>query len=446
MASGKNLNTRTSYSVNGNKPEIFINAETRAYNLDYADPLTLNFKLMIDYDKEYGLFADESITDSALAYLKRIGETTRYDLLKVWINTFKIFVKQYDFLILGCDGLETVTNAKPWETFSDTDRVVLTVRETSDMLFQSLLTQYRHIWFDDIRVVEVLPANLRRFDINILVYSAGYYNMAVYDVLDNNGLTTEDDPITKIYPTIKKLSEKYFLDNATDTYRFNHHLVSLVDAEIVGIDSGKTFFESLTNEPSGEFVKNNIAFSFRFASYKGMFNNIFGEYDFVKMLAVISAQDKVSNNSQFKDAITERLKSVGPAVGSIFEDLKNNLKSKPNKYLKALISESTVIGNAFSTLGDPNKLAGIVKQGANLGITNLENKYIYSPLTKLNNLVSNNFSTDFNNIYEKYLDNPNSNEVKYQPSKNVYSNTSTKKTNNIRYSSDIKNIYNRNGF
>lgn len=292
MAANKIVNSKFEYTLDPFAQPVptyeqFITSEVRAYLAKYADPLTLCFKLLIDFDKPYGLFAAEENVNSALGYLKRIGDVVRYEMLKHWIEVFKLFVRNYDFLILNCDGLDTIINIKPGDSFTENDKITLTIRETSDMFIQAILTQYRQIWYDNNRGVEILPANLRRFDIKFLVYNAGYFNMGLYDQTTSNNLT-DLDVDTLIYPTIKKLSEGNFQE--TGPFKFNHHLISIYDASINNEESGKSFFASINNEMQGDYVKNTMVFNFRFANYSGMFYNTFGNFDFTKTLAMLAAR------------------------------------------------------------------------------------------------------------------------------------------------------------
>jgi hypothetical protein len=448
--------TRTTISLERAQFETFITPELRAYMSQYSDPLVLNFKLMIDFSKPYGLFADETYLDSALAYLKRIGETIRYEALKNWISIFKIFVKNYDFLILNCDGLDNIVNQKPWENFSEEDKVSFSIRETSDMMVQSLLTTYRQIWFDYARQVEVLPANLRRFDLAILVYSAGYFNMSIYDSYINN--KQRNEPITKMYPTLKKLSDEYFIENA-DSYDFNHHLIMIIDAQINNEDSGKSFFESINNEPNDEYRKNTLALNFRFATYTGTFNNIFGEFDIVKELALAASQEKFNNESSKSVDFSEKMKKYWEEAGESFKDnstrVIRSLTSKPTTYLKSLFSVTTPIGNLISQYADPTKLANMAKNAIDEKIQEVENKYIYDNIAKLQNMVMSSFSDSFLDIYKNELE-QNSNKKQIEtlenPTKtdkntgdvfNVKS-APTRVGKGITYQKS--NIYNRKGF
>lgn len=448
------LNNRKKYIVSdgsvSNEPtyENFITPELRGYFAPNTDPLFLCFKLMVDYNKPYGLLAPESVTDSALAYLKRIGETERYEILKVWINTLAGFIKNYDFLIQGVEGIDTIVNAKPHEVFKEDDKITFMIRETHDFMLQSLLTQYRHIWFDDVRGVEVLPANLRRFDINILIYNSGYYNMALYDVMENNGLTKENNPETQMFPTLKKLSDKFFVPNA-QSYGFNHHLIYVKDAQINNEESGKSFFTSVTNDGPGDMVKNTLSLNFRFAGYSGTFNNIFGNFDIVKLLAVSAAQDRVSNEADFnvlsklKSDMQTALKNTKEVFESNVKDASNSLKNKPNKYLKKLVGPNTIIGNAYDRLVSGNLVSDVIER---MNVGSIDD-LVYSKIGKINNLILNNFSNSFLDTYGTNITENNKSKVFTQNPTYMSEGDETtdgKNQKNIKYQQT--NIYNRNGF
>jgi hypothetical protein len=409
------LDSKYNYNVSGHwgeenaEWEIFITPEVRAYQSKYSDPLTLCFKLMIDFDKPYGLFASEDNVDSALAYLKRIGDVVRYEMLKHWIDIFTTFIRKYDFLITGCEGVDVIVNAKAHEAFTENDKITFNIRETSDMLVQSLLTQYRRIWYDSNRGVEVLPANLRRFDIFILIYNAGYYNMGLYDAMEANGLEYDRDVETKIYPTLKKLSEKYFVEKSD--YKFNHHLIEIQDASINNEESGKSFFATLTNEQTSDYVKNTLVLNFRFASYKGIFNNIFGEFDFVKTLALAAAQDKFTNEVLSEmDQFTNKTEGLLQQFEETKDDSDGNdsklqakIKKRLDKYMNALLGPNTPIGNTLKDLTDPTYYKGLVNNTIDAGISKVEDKYIYGSIAKLNNLVMTNFSGNLFNLYNNFF-------------------------------------------
>lgn len=373
------------------KKRDFKTSEIRAYNAPYCDPLILCFKWIIDYSKPYGLFADEQYKDSALAYLKRIGENERYEMLKKWIVNFQTFIKDFDFLILQVDGLENILNQIPGNMFGqDSDKLNFTIRETSDILIQSLITFYRHIWYDNVRRVEVLPANLRRFDCSVLVFSGGYYNMCLYDgdskaqqQLSNNPKGTNIE--TMIFPTIRKLSDNFFSQQTIK--EFNHVMFELGDCMIDNEESGKNFVSTVSNEMNGDYVKNNISIKYRFAYYGGQFNNSFGNINVAEDLAYVSALNRANNVSDGKylDKLKESL------TKGLVSDVKNAAITKYNNTVQRLFSTSSPIGNALATVTDPNLVRKMVKNTVDLGLNKIENK-VNQVIGNVNQMFMRNFS------------------------------------------------------
>lgn len=379
------------YGFNGSAD--IITSELKARKSPYADPLTLNFKLIINWNKPYGLFADKSNTNSALAYLERIGETNRVQMLELFILKFKEFIKDYDFLILNCEGLAEIINAKPYECFKEgEDKVSFTCRETIDMRIQGLLTLYREIWYDNSRSVEVLPANLRRFDCYVLVYTAGYFNMLLYDISQNESyekaLKTNPDKV--IFPTLKKLSQ--LNENDLGNIPFNHILVYLGDASIFNEESGKNFFSELSNEMSSDYIKNNIVLTYRFAKYSGIFHNVTGSVNYGMVLSMIAEVSKSNNKDKFKNYFKNLGDAFVNAGKDTWNNIKNDIKNDTITAAKGIISKATPIGNALDYFADPNKIVGSVSNAINAGIEQLEQKYVYGNITKLQNMVSGNFS------------------------------------------------------
>ena len=462
--------------------ESLITSEMRSYMSKFSDPLNLNFKLMVDYDKPSGLFADEfKHKDSALAYLKRIGENERYNMLLKWISVFKIFIKGFDFLIQEVEGIDEIINHKTGDMYTDDAKITINIRETSDMLCQSLLTTWRHIWFDDIRCVEVIPSNLRKFDLNILIFNSGYYNLAIYDDIETQfftGLTksvkNNDDYQKKMFPTIKKLSDKYFIENA-NKYDFNHHLIMLKSVSINNEESGKNFFATLSNEMSDEGVKNSITLNFRFATYKGNFNNIFGEFDFVSLLTIAAVENKrmsimsptelnkemslAGNNTEpymtaeakIKAKFTDYFQNSKESFKQIGIDTLNQLKTKPAEYTNKFFGPNSTIGSAIETITDPSLLANMTKNTIDLGITYIEDKYINGFVSNINSLVMNNFSENFVTVYDKYFkEKPKQIEL-IDDKVNIQSVDNTNNSPTLFYekqnnSIDKTNIYTRTGF
>jgi hypothetical protein len=377
----------------------YVTSELRALTMQtYHDPLTLCFKVIFDYSKTYGLFADESNTDSALAYLKRIGDTARYSMLVKWISVWQNFWSNYDFLIQQVDGLSVVENWAPQDNFNESEKIVFQIRETSDMMFTSLLATYRQIWHDDIRVVEVLPANLRRFDMSVLVFNASYFNMNLYDIPLGTSVDTDNIPLSQIgqvvFPTHRKLSDGQFSLMGT-AQQFNHMIYKFQDVNINTLESGSQFASTIVNEQSGSMLMQNLSLNFRFGNYSGRFNNIMGNVDFTAVLAMLSAQNRIASlGTQATSANDGILDSLGKTLSA---QAQGAYQQSVNIVKNTFLSNNTFLGSLIGGLTAANA-EGIVSNAFGNGLNALENALVVNPLARLSNLIVNNFNSLLNTL------------------------------------------------
>lgn len=463
---GTKPNNRTVYD---NK--AYITPEMRAYMADLTDPLVLCFKLMIDFDKPYGLFASSGHIDSALNYLSRIGETMRYEMLLQWIDNFKKLIVDYDFLILGVDGIDEITNTKIGTQFIEEEtKLSFLIRETPDMFIQSLITEYKNIWFDNVRCVEVLPANLRRFDVGILVFNAGYYDMDTYDDVsvkaNNNELTQSQINQSKVFPTLRKLSSGVFSNNLETIHPFNHTLVVLGDAQIDCVESGKTFFDGLSNEMNDTMVKNTLALNYRFGSHSGVYNNTFGEMNFVKQLETIALSSRYYNlqkaqedsgvsTTKEKSSISKYFQSAKKSLVDVGKGTISNIASKSEVYLKRVAGKNTPVGNIYNNVKNPAALSKVVDEAIGLGIDYAENATINKWGAKANNIILANYPNNITEAFElingskKKHSNISVEETKGTTADETYTEAvAEKNSEEMKNQIQVKqyNVYNRGGF
>lgn len=372
----------------------------RARNYHFTDPLYLSFKVILDTEKTYGLFAPEYYTNSALAYFKRIegGEGVRYKMLQKFIRYFMDFLKYYDFLITDIEGAQEAYQLSSKGSFNlETDnKLSIIVRETVLMKLQSIINLYNNIWYDSERGVEILPENLRRFDLIILFYNAGTYALHTYDSAE-----TEPDKRSSIHnvlPTIRKrnrLSDDTVSTALKANYiEFNYTALHIIDAQIDYEESGKDFFANVTNDGSGEMVENNLAFTYRFVATTWKSGDLFGSADVMGMLAMLSLINKQENAEgfNFKNWLNQYGKEL---VSELKDQGKNVVKQITNSaynVVGSLASKASPVGNAFDILMNPNRLTSIVGNAVSAGITTVTDKYVYSNISKINNIVNSNFS------------------------------------------------------
>lgn len=394
------------------KGESFMNpyinrAEMRARTLTgihgLTDPFTPNFKLFIDFSKPYGLFGcsnlaeadDPKYVNSAMAYFRRIeGSTSPHGiLLQQFIEQFKIFLKEYDYLILNIENLDELYSIYNKHQYVEETEIKcnIIVREIVTMQLAGLLNLYNNIWFDPVSNVEILPENLRRFDLYILVFSSGYFNSLLYDLegLENKD---EEEGIRKIFPTVNKINKLYESTdlNLPDNIDFNSFVFHMVNAQFDMLESGKKIFSDVTNEMTGEVTKNNISITSRFIDVGGRFAQIDGG---VNLMTLLSLQNRNINSGNILGNFFNTFASnmVTGIINSGF-DIVNSATSKIFDITRNVVSRKSPIGNALYLLTSPEEIAKQLSNAIKVGTNGLIRKYVDTPSNWLQSMVSNNFN------------------------------------------------------
>lgn len=347
----------------------YITGEVKALTDPMHDPVILNFKFFINFEKNEGLFADEKHVNSALAYLKRIGETARYNLLKKFINNFRNVINDYEHLFLGIDGLDLIQNAPPYQLFgSDEDKINLKIYEPIDFKIQSLVTAYRKILYDDTRGVEVLPINMQRFDCHVFVFNHGYYNELLY------GTDDADKHIERrLFPTKDKIINNKFAE-------MHHQIFTMEQCTFDVTESGKDFITNVSNEMRSDFVVNNLTFKFKFAQYSARFAGVFGDFDFDSLLALDSLQKNYENSA---DTLSDKID---------FKDLTKNEILRFDSMKKFIKSRRKIITDGIEQIKSTEFKKQAIKSFAKIGGNYLKNRVDFirqglDGVNKLNSLV-----------------------------------------------------------
>lgn len=447
--------------------------EMRMSSMLYADPVSPCFKIFFDFSKPYGLFADEENQNSALAYLKRIFGTksqesgfTRYDLLKSIISNIKILNQYYDFLFEEIEGLDQIITLAPEHVFDEKEsKINVKIRETVDMRVFSLLSQLRHVMYDDERMVEILPENLRRFDIFVSVFPTGYYNNILYGI---NTLPKNEENTTiaiqhKILPTIDKLcdSKIYVQDENTNLIfeknsfkDFNNIQFEIKDCYLNFEESGKDVFGSISNIDS-ELLKINFTFNFRFGSYSMLDNNLIEGSTIAnaigKDLQIASALNKATNVGELV-RISSGIELKNPWE-RFNEDLKYNLEEGlkiSENIIKNTFSEKYPIGNVYSKING-DFIKNTLKTTTQQGITKVED-YVYSKTVgRVERLIKENTRLNPKKIYDKIDIGLNSefktgSKIKISGTEKFETGKQIPINKSLSVDNEIGNIYKRRGF
>ncbi|AFF28253.1 gp255 [Sphingomonas phage PAU] len=315
------------------------------------DPLFLGYRPLFHYTVNSGLLAPEEFTDSALAYLKRIGEETRYEALKQFIRQLQKVNVDMPYMFQTIEGLAEAKNNFNKTILKENNIISFGMLETLDMRIQGLIQSYQNIAYDSIRHVWVLPRNLRQFSISIVVYPIGVYNVGT-------NLEAESIPNAKSDGT-------GFKKPADNILAFNHLMFEFAQCEFDIESSGQTFIESVNNAEI-EMATTSLAFKYTRVRQSGVFKSLLGQKVISpSSFAIINAvKEKQSGNrilNFVKDAaapvlrdinqLKERFKSLEDfkaGFGELFGSAREYLERNAQAFLTNQINR-LYLGNVYET-------------------------------------------------------------------------------------------------
>ena len=226
--------------------ENFMNARildsdnsTSVYDV-LNDPTVTGFKIYFHFASQTGLLAEERHVNSALAYLKRIGEMDRYFYLINFITTLTKLSQNSPWIFKDIEGIDEMFTTFPNGKLRE-HTVEIKTFETVDFKIQRLIMLYRNAAYDDERGVWVLPVNLRRFSFSVYIY-------------DNRAFSASSTTASTYLRTAYKFSNGKVV-NGSDPRNLAHVLFDCGQAEFTW-NSGKAFFSSVSNNNSDPNTNN----------------------------------------------------------------------------------------------------------------------------------------------------------------------------------------------
>lgn len=128
---------------------------------DFSQPASLN--------NSVGLFGNENNTSSALYYLKQMGDTARYNMLKDFKLLLSRINTEFPWYFQSIDGLNEAWN-RDFTKAAFMKEITINCLESVDLRITALMDLYRKIAFDWNNRRAILPDNLRKFDMTIKVF------------------------------------------------------------------------------------------------------------------------------------------------------------------------------------------------------------------------------------------------------------------------------------
>jgi len=396
----------------------------------YQDPTYLGFKLFIE-PGENGLFSTciDGEKNTAYAYLMNIGQTERAGYIKKFNELFRKINNLTPWFFQELNGLE-----KAWDRKIESDEFVPKVPneaeieilclESIDLRISTLIDLYRKACFDWEFRREIVPDNLRQFNISIYVYENRIINrtglplrtgMDAQSFLGlepnkkqqaENAKLLGDDP----YGIGKKKKLKDLLDSSlvagkdalsgkkdsefgtlsssevdTPNVNINRILFKFIKCKLLPDKSGE-FLTGLKMSDGDTPIGQKIAFSYKNVTEENL-NNIYSTdqkfiADAYNILDAM-AMDKPNMLTELDGVSGDPYSTKSSAFGTIIDGLKSAGAEKLSGVVNNAVGK-LLLGNVFGvsaldiandigkiSSGDPNlALSGVVdltKQGAKLG-------------------------------------------------------------------------------
>jgi hypothetical protein len=270
------------------------------------EPTYLVFEPIFNFNMPSGLLADEVNVNSALAYLKRIGENARYEQLKVAIQLLKKLVIDSSWSFKSVSGFTDAFSTNYDAPIISEGVLKFDMHESLDMRVTAILSRIYEATFDQYRFVEVLPANLQEFSVGLLIHELRLFQ-------DPNGYAK----------ALLKYTDTEEPINITD---INHYLLHFGKCRFLQ-SSGSSLFSKLDNE-NLDIASTNIDIEYKVftRSYNfnvlANFNSTFEEVasknlsNFGNMSFNSTAFDKPQNNIALNNSISTSTLSARTTLAS----------------------------------------------------------------------------------------------------------------------------------
>lgn len=161
----------------------------------YDDPTTMGFTLFFEFEgRNSPLFNESNDGESAIRYLKNIGENKRAAHLKRFKQRLYDVTKFYPYFYQKVKGLEGLYKLEPGKPLEPKILTIETL-ESIDLRIGSLASEYMDAFYDFAYKREMIPINLIRFKCHILVSEIRKFRTYVGQ---NNTTNSETDEMNMV--------------------------------------------------------------------------------------------------------------------------------------------------------------------------------------------------------------------------------------------------------
>lgn len=299
--------------------------------LEFSDPGTYFYKLFFNFNTNFGLFGgiinntggnvtDNRVTNgpkeinTASMYLQnnknseRFSESYRKILNQKQLSLFK-FTRILNYLTNQCpwvfkeiSGLETILNSNFIDIApAENPKITITFNQDAvDMRISTLIDLYKHACFDYTNYRVIIPENLRKFDMSIILYNPPIKGLNIFENKTKYGNTKDLNMCFKC--------------------------IILKNCEIV-LQDLKSFQETISNE---EGFQNNLSLSISYErSFIYSLNNVYTTETLDMYYSEAYTEDTIRDNSPFGNVDEDILRE---------DEYYNNLNNEINEEIEEQIN------------------------------------------------------------------------------------------------------------
>jgi hypothetical protein len=399
----------------------------------YQDPTVWSFKIMFHgiNTNAVGLLNENvDIDGTAAQYLSRIGEKPRLEYLKGFTNMLQKINLESPWYFQSITGLGDAWKRdfnKPWSPG------VLTIGclESVDFKMTTMIDMYRKACFDWNGKSEVVPKNLREFEMWIYVYEGRRFKWAqndlISDVKERGGeiksaaSSFKEDPLGNA----KSIANSIFVGSTDEDWEIqktNHFMFRFSNCEF-DLSSGSGAFDSATNAGDGTAITQSIVINYGNCEESNL-NTMFGPlesgagaYISDYLLGSLELSSFDYNPDGDTSGQSTGLDAVKDAAGAMLKKLANNAAqgaiaagiNKVQSKLQGLLlgnvygfSPANVLNNIQSIAGDPQSiLNGSASLGGGGASTKNNQKYDIDKIIEDGASIANSQKKSIDDVIEK---------------------------------------------
>lgn len=316
--------------------------------------------------------------ESAISYLEKIGETTRANYLKTFIQGLREIEGSRPYYWQTIEGLteawsKTFLMTDPYSGSTDSEGITIGCLEAMDLKISALFNLYKAAVYDVKYKRTVLPKNLMYFNIYVDIHEIRKFKSVRNVLTRGNTNDVAND-------TFRLINE----NTATITFRFNDCTWDLSAASNV--------FANVTNAGENSMTTASMKWAYSSVEMEAQFPGFGSSLSDTAMLQpkTLSGKTNITNKGIAKKILDNASDAVPAAVTNTLNNLKKGVVNKAERVARSLI-QGPLLGNVFgqrnqvlAAIRNPqaliNAVAGAVFQTSALQSTNVSSASLGDPV------------------------------------------------------------------